>query len=92
MILLAFDDGTGDVSAIDVSELHTLFEGWAQEVGGTYVASILGDTNVFLVGIEEVRPAPSQDNTLAFFGPFTRIPSQIKRPEKHVWSSAKGCL
>ena len=45
------------MSAIDVAELHTLFEGWAQEVGGTYVASILGDTNIFLVSNQEVRPA-----------------------------------
>ena len=53
---LAFDDGAGEMAAVDVTEMHTLVEGWAEQVGGTYVASILGDTTIFLVDMEEVLP------------------------------------
>ena len=38
----------------DVSEIHTLLERWAEEVGGTYAATILGQSRLFVVDIEEV--------------------------------------
>ena len=45
------------MTVTNVSEVHTLVEGWAEQVGGTYVAKILGDTNIFLVDMEEVLPS-----------------------------------
>ena len=40
--------------ATEVSEIHTLVERWGEQVGGNYVASILGQSRLFVVDIQEV--------------------------------------
>jgi hypothetical protein len=45
----------GDVVDCGFSEVLTLFERWAEEAGGTYVASIFGEPWVFVADLEEVK-------------------------------------
>ena len=45
----------GDLSACGTPEIHTLLERWAEEVGGTYVATIAGEPWLFLADVEEVE-------------------------------------
>eukprot|EP00290_Baffinella_frigidus_P014091 CAMPEP_0180163582 /NCGR_PEP_ID=MMETSP0986-20121125/29875_1 /TAXON_ID=697907 /ORGANISM="non described non described, Strain CCMP2293" /LENGTH=520 /DNA_ID=CAMNT_0022114225 /DNA_START=28 /DNA_END=1590 /DNA_ORIENTATION=- len=45
----------GEMMSIDVSDVHTLLERFGEEVGGTYVATIFGQTRVFLVDAEQVH-------------------------------------
>jgi len=47
----------GEVMGIDVSDVHTLLERYAEEVGGTFVARVFGQTRVYLVDIDQASPA-----------------------------------
>jgi len=45
----------GDFSACGTPEIYTLMERWAEEAGGTYVASIAGEPWLFLADVQEVE-------------------------------------
>ena len=44
------------MATTDVAEIQTLVEGWAEQVGGTFVANVLTDTYIYLADVEEVPP------------------------------------
>ena len=59
--------------SIDVSNVHTLLERYAEEVGGTFVANIFGQTRVFIVDADQVSPAlPDSSHMMYSFISFRK--------------------